>query len=145
LFYHLEHQPLERVLPVLLERTLERGWKAVIQCGNAERLDALDSGLWTYRDESFLPHGTAKDGPGELQPIFLTTADDNPNAASVRFFVDGATPSSFEGYTRIVYLFDGGDKAAVEQARADWRRARSVGAKVTYWQQAPAGRWEKRG
>src|SRR5690349_11599483 len=31
LFYHLERQPLDRVLPQLLERTLERGWRAVIE------------------------------------------------------------------------------------------------------------------
>ncbi len=144
LFYHLEHQPLERVLPVLLERTLERGWRAVVQCGSAERLDALDSGLWTYRDDSFLPHGMAEDGPGELQPIYLTAGDDNPNGANVRFFVDGAVPVGFQGYDRVVYLFDGGDTSAVEQARADWKRARSAGVEVTYWQQASSGRWEKR-
>jgi DNA polymerase III subunit chi len=145
LFYHLEHQPLERVLPVLLEKTLERGWRAVVQCGNAERLDALDSGLWTYREESFLPHGTSKDGPGEVQPIYLTGGDDNPNGANVRFYVDGAIPAGFDGYERIVYMFDGGETLAVEQARTDWKRARAAGVEVTYWQQTASGRWEKRG
>ena len=145
LFYHLEHQPLERVLPALLERTLERGWKAVVQCGSEERCEALDTLLWTYRDESFLPHGTARDGPGAQQPIYLGADDSNPNGADVRFLVDGAAASSLDGYARVVYLFDGADPAAVEQARADWKKARSAGFAVTYWQQSPNGRWEKRG
>lgn len=144
LFYHLEHQPLERVLPALLERTLERGWRAVVQCGSPERCEALDTLLWTYRDDSFLPHGTAKDGPPGNQPIFLTADDANPNGANVRFLVDGASPGSWEGYTRIVYLFDGRDPAALEQARQDWRRAKAEGHQVTYWQQTANGRWEKR-
>ena len=90
LFYHLEHQPLERVLPSLVEKTLERGWRAVVQAGSEERVEALDTLLWTYRDESFLPHGTRRDGNPALQPVYLTTGEDNPNGATVRFLVDGA-------------------------------------------------------
>ncbi|MCL4766022.1 MAG: DNA polymerase III subunit chi [Hyphomicrobiaceae bacterium] len=144
LFYHLEQQPIERVLPGLLERTLERGWRAVVQCGSQERLDALDASLWTYRDDSFLPHGTAGDGPGTTQPIYLTAGEDNPNGARVRFLVEGATVADAQGYERVVHLFDGHDAVAVEQARAEWKRARSAGFEVTYWQQADNGRWEKR-
>jgi DNA polymerase-3 subunit chi len=144
LFYHLEQQTLERVLPSLLERTLERGWRAVVQCTTKERLEALDGWLWTYRDDSFLPHGTASDGPGTEQPIFLTDGDQNPNSAQVRFLVEGAAPLTFDGYERIVVLFDGRDESAVAQARLEWKRARAAGLEVTYWQQDEDGRWVKR-
>src|SRR5262249_3334462 len=103
LFYHLEHQPLERVLPNLVERTLERGWRAIIQAGSQERVDALDTLLWTYREDSFLPHGTKRDGDLERQPVLLTIDDANPNAAQVRFLVDGAQAAALAGYDRIVY------------------------------------------
>mgnify|MGYP001267708913 CR=1 FL=1 len=145
LFYHLERQPLEQVLPTLLEKTLERGWRAVVQAGSAERLDALDMQLWTYRDDSFLPHGTAKDGAAADHPIWLTTGPDNPNAAAVRFLIDGAETAAFDGYERIVYMFDGHDAAGLEKARADWTRAKASGAACTYWQQSSSGRWEKKG
>src|SRR5262245_25195944 len=117
LFYHLQRQPLERVLPSLLLKTLERGWRAVIQSGSAERLDALDMALWTYSEGSFLPHGTRKDGNAELQPVYLTTSGDNPNGATVRFLVDGARLEDLTGYARIVYLFDGNDPDALPDAR----------------------------
>ena len=145
LFYHLEHQPLERVLPSLVEKTLERGWRGVIQAGSEERLEALDTLLWTYKDDSFLPHGTKKDGHAELQPVYLTTGGDNPNGATVRFLVDGAAAADFAGYERLVTLFDGHDPQAVEQARAEWKRAKAAGCAVTYWQQSESGRWEKKG
>lgn len=144
LFYHLEHQPLDRVLPSLLEKTLERGWRAIVQSGSQERLEALDMLLWTYRDDSFLPHGAAKDGTEDKQPIFLTTTDDNPNAANVRFFVDGAQCSDAGAYDRVVYLFDGRDPGAVDTARQSWKSARDGGHEVTYWQQSPAGKWERK-
>ena len=144
LFYHLEHQPLERVLPTLLERTLERGWRAVIQSGNEERLEALDTHLWTYRDDSFLPHGIAKDANAALHPIVLTLEDDNPNSATVRFLVDGASAPTLDGYERVVYLFDGRMQEAVQQARDAWKVAKSAGIEVTYWQQAAGGKWERK-
>jgi len=144
LFYHLEHQPLERVLPSLVERTLERGWRAVVQAGSEERVEALDTLLWTYREDSFLPHGTRRDGNVGAQPIYLTSNEDNPNGAGVRFLVDGAETAELSSYDRVVYLFDGRDAAAVAKAREHWKAAKGAGCEVTYWQQSSEGRWEKK-
>ena len=144
LFYHLERQPLERVLPTLVERTVARGWRAVVQAGSDERVEALDGLLWTYTDDSFLQHGTKKDGHIAEQPVFLTTEETNPNGANVRFLVDGAELTELTGYDRIVYLFDGHDPSAVARARAQWTAAKSAGHTISYWQQSPEGRWENR-
>jgi DNA polymerase-3 subunit chi len=144
LFYHLEHQPLDQVLPALVERTLERGWRAVIQAGSKQRVEALDSLLWTYRADGFLPHGTVADGHAARQPIFLTEGDDAPNQANVRFLVDGAAPAAFTGHARYVFLFDGRDPDAVQGARLQWKAARAAGCATTYWQQSADGRWEKK-
>ncbi|MCH9808594.1 MAG: DNA polymerase III subunit chi [Alphaproteobacteria bacterium] len=144
LFYHLERQPLDRVLPLLLEKTLERGWNAVVRSGNEERLEALDIALWTYRDDSFLPHATAKDGNSELQPVYLTTGEETPNKPGVLFLVDGADTSDFKSFVRIVHLFDGHDEEAVGLARRQWKAASAAECTVTYWQQNHQGRWEKK-
>jgi DNA polymerase III subunit chi len=144
LFYHLERVPLERVLPELLEKSLERGWNAVVQVGTEERLEALDTALWTWREDSFLPHGTAGDGRPERQPVWLTTEDGNPNNAQIRFLVDGAEAGDLKGYTRAVFLFDGRSEEAVANARTQWTVARDAGYAVTYWQQNEQGRWEKK-
>lgn len=144
MFYQLDRQPLEAVLPVLLEKTLERGWRAVVQTPLAERLEALDTALWTYSDASFLPHGTAKDGPPARQPVFLTMDGDNPNGAQVRFLVDGATVEDMSGYVRVIHLFDGRDEDALTHAREQWKVAKAANHTVTYWQQSAAGRWEKK-
>jgi len=143
LFYHLENQPLERVLPVLVEKSLERGWKVVVETGSEERAEAIDNLLWTWRDDSFLPHARAGGDADALQPVLITTHPHNPNGAEVRFFVDRAVPQSGEGYQRIVFMFSGHDPDAVTEARAAWRALRE-GNEVTYWQQE-AGRWVKKG
>ena len=145
LFYHLQNQPLERVLPRLLERSVERGWRVVVQAGSDERVDALDAHLWTYNDSSFLPHGTARDSEAALHPILITTADHNPNGATVRFLIDGVPmPADAEHYERIVLLFDGEDEGAVADARTRWGEAKAQGFVVTYWQPDEQGRWVKK-
>ncbi len=144
LFYHLELQPLERVIPVLLEKTLARGWRAVVETGSSERAAALDTVLWTYRDESFLPHAVASgDDSDAHHPVVIVTDTTNPNGAHVRFFVDRAVPQTAQGYERIVYMFSGLDPDAVTEARVAWRALRE-GNEVTYWQQDPSGRWVKK-
>ncbi len=144
LFYHLERRPLEQVLPQLLEKTLQRGWRAVVQTGSEERAQSLSQSLWTYREEAFLPHGSAQDGDENMQPIFLTAEEKNPNGAQIRFFVDGASAEDVSAYERAVYMFDGNDQDAVTAARQRWKAVKAQGHDVTYWQQSPEGRWEKK-
>lgn len=145
LFYQLDARPLEAVLPKLLEKTLERGWRAVVQTGNEERVEALVQHLWTYDEAGFLPHGSSADGHPEQQPVWLTAGSDRPNGAAVRFLVDGATlDHGTDDYERIVYIFDGRDGGELERAREDWKSARAQGYAVTYWQQTAAGGWERK-
>jgi len=144
LFYHLKGQKLEQVLPPLLQKSLERGWRVVVQASSDERVEALDAHLWTWRDDAFLPHGTARDPQAAEQPIVLTANTDNPNAATVRFLVDGVnSAANAANYERVVLLFDGDDPEAVEMARTRWREAKAAGAEVTYWKAGENGRWER--
>jgi DNA polymerase-3 subunit chi len=145
LFYHLQRQPVERVLPALLEKSYERGWKVIVQASTDERVDALDAHLWTYKDDGFLPHGTAREAESMQQPILLTTGEHNPNGATVRFLIDGApVPEDAEAYERIVLIFDGEDEDAVAAARTRWGEAKAKGFAVTYWQTDEQGRWAKK-
>jgi len=146
LFYHLQGQPVERVLPVLLERSVARGWRVVVQTSMEERLDALDAQLWTYTEEGFLPHSTFREATAAEQPVLLTVHDHNPNGATVRFLIDSApVPADAERYERLVLLFDGEDDEAVAAAREQWKAAAARGFEVTYWQTDETGRWQRRG
>jgi DNA polymerase-3 subunit chi len=144
-FYHLETQPLQAALPVLLEKTLERGWRACLRFSTKERLDAIDSALWTYRDDSFLPHGTARDGPAARQPIYLTLGGETPNGANVVFLAETAEEPEPERFARVVRLFDGADVEARAKAREEWQTAKARGCPASYWRQDPSGAWKKSG
>jgi len=145
LFYHMTESRLEKTLPDLLERSLERGWKVVVQTNSEERRDALDDHLWKFRDDSFLPHGSAASAKTSQQhPIWLTAQDEDPISADIRFLVDGAVAHDISSYIRAIYMFDGHSSEAVSSARERWKIEKSAGHELTYWQQDENGRWIKK-
>lgn len=147
LFYHLTESRLEDALPPLLEKSLERGWKVSVHIGSEERRDALDAHLWTFRDESFLPHGIDKgsgDPASSRQPVLLTLSADAANGATVRFAVDGSEVPALEGCERLVLMFDGHDQMQLDRARSQWKALKAEDHTLTYWQQTSDGRWERK-
>lgn len=145
-FYHLQNQTLENVLPKLLEKAYETGKKIKIKVGNEERVEFLNSLLWTYNDQSFIPHGSKKDGFGDRQPIWLSAGDDNPNQSAMLFLVDGAKIDLgiIENFERVFNIFDGNSETAVNQARSFWKELKTSGAEIFYWQQDGSGRWKQK-
>ena len=149
LFYCLERKSIEDIIPGLLERTTERGWRAIVRVDSAERMNALDVHLWTYSEQSFLAHGTPQTAHPSRQPIYLTTGDENPNTARVLFLAGGEIPldwnaSRFADFSRLVVLFDGQDTALLNRARASWQEALQSGHSAVFWRQNQSGKWEQR-
>jgi DNA polymerase-3 subunit chi len=142
-FYHLTRTEAEQALPALLGRTLKAGKRAVVRCGDEAKLSALDAALWLCPEPEWLPHGSAAQGEADLQPIWLTTADEAPNGASYLFLLHGSAVADLARFERVFDLFDGRDEAAVKAARARYKAARDAGHTLTYWQQTPKG-WEKK-
>lgn len=146
-FYHLTGRTVESALQALLERARGRGWRAVIQTASAARLKKIDEYLWSYRRDSFLPHGGAGDPDPASQPIYLTCEeDDNPNDAEIRFFIEGVAiapvlDSASAPTARAAILFDGSDAAELDDARTQWRELREVGYLLVYYQQNSDGKW----
>lgn len=143
-FYHLLRLPLEQALPKLLEKALAAGLKVVVLAGSPERVAMLDDRLWTYADDSWLPHGSARDGEAEAQPVWLTCTDENPNGATVLVACDGAEPARVGDWVRCLDLFDGNDPDAVQAARDRWKRRKAEGHELVYYQQTERGGWEEK-
>ena len=142
-FYHLERSGVEQVLPGLLEKTRERGWKAIVRVSDAPRLEEIDEQLWTYRQDSFLAHGRAGDPHEARQPILLTQGMENPIDAQALFILDKAELGETEGFDRCVILFDGRDDQSLAGARVRWKALKDQGRELAYCKQSPEGRWER--
>lgn len=142
-FYHLQQKTLDEVLPKLLQKAYSTGKRIKVKIGTEERVEFINSLLWTYNDESFLPHGSKKDGFADQQPIWLSADIENPNAALFLFLVDGAEENveTLTQYERVFNIFDGNSAEAVQQARRLWKEYKNSGCEVYYWQQDNAGKW----
>ncbi|RZJ43922.1 MAG: DNA polymerase III subunit chi [Brevundimonas sp.] len=142
-FYHLERSSLEAVLPGLLEKTREKGWRALIRTPDPARTAALDEHLWTWREDSFLAHGRSGDPFPERQPILIGEDGENRNGAQALFIVEGADLSAAETFERCFILFDGRDDQQVQAERERWRTLKGLGLSLAYWKQDEDGRWSR--
>ncbi|WP_375262742.1 DNA polymerase III subunit chi [Palleronia sp.] len=144
-FYHLTRRPLEEVLPQLLERSLKQGWRVLVRGRNARRIEALDLHLWTYSDDSFLPHGLAGGEQDAAQPILLTAENMGADGRPCLMSVEGAdvTAEEVAAAERVCVIFDGSDLAALDRARTQWRTLTRAGAQAQYWSEEN-GQWEKK-
>jgi DNA polymerase-3 subunit chi len=140
LFYHLTESTLDEALPGLVERSLGRGWRVTVQTVS----DALDNLLWTFSDTSFVAHGTDAEPHPDQQPVLLTTTENNANGATVRFLVEGAGLEQVGNYERLVVMFDGHDQDQLDIARGQWKAFKAENHDLTYWQQTPDRRWERK-
>ncbi len=139
-FYHLQHQPLEAALPSLLEKCLERGWRAFVHA-NAAQVETIDNLLWSYAPESFLPHGLS----GADQPILISADNRNANSAHVLVFTGSDVElSPQDACERAIVMFDGNDENRLSKARLQWTNLKSQGCSLTYWQQSENGGWVKK-
>lgn len=144
-FYHLQSEPLERALPRLLEKVLERGFRTLIRGLSDDRIELLDDSLWSYKPVSFLPH--ARDGDAAdpaVQPVFLTTkAEGNANGATVLVLIEDAPAADIKSFERCLYMFDGNDDLALAAARGRWKELKDKDIPVSYYQQTETG-WQKK-
>lgn len=145
-FYHLQRTPLEQVLPKLCEKAYATGKRIKVLLGTEERVEFINSLLWTYDEESFLPHGCKKDGFAEDQPIFISATEQNENDAVLLILADGAMPPAemLGSYERILNIFDGNDEDALNKARTYWKEIKALYGEIHYWQQNANGSFEQK-
>lgn len=143
-FYHLTQTPLEHTLPMLLQKSLQAGWRVAVRGTDQGRLDWLDEKLWLGEDIGFMPHGLAGGDYDPAQPILLTTGMNAGNEPSCLMAIDSAPVSAEEvsDLERVCILFDGNDPVALDRARAQWKELTSAGCAAEYWSQE-TGNWAK--
>ncbi len=143
-FYHLQGQTLEEGLPKLVEKISEAGLRAVIKTTDTETRDRLDRALWEYNPTSFLPHGAEGCKSPELQPVYLSSSEDNPAAATIQVSINAIDPAQISNFERCLFMFDGRDEQIVAEARVAWKAIKELGMEMSYWQQREMGGWEKK-
>jgi DNA polymerase III, chi subunit len=143
-FYHLQKSSLEDALPPLLSKAVESGKKVVLRLKDDQTVSRMNDHLWTFQPDSFLPHGSKKEGYSEHQPVYLTSQTENPNGASVLIYESGIEDIDHTVFDLCCQMLNGRDDTQVTQARTEWKALKDAGHSLTYWQQTAEGRWEEK-
>ena len=124
---------------------MEAGKRALVLAGSEQRVEALTDLMWTYDQDSWIPHGSARDGHPDKQPIWFSVLDENPNEAVFLFLTDGATSEKIETFERCFEMFDGNNPEMVAAARVRFKAYKDAGHELSYFQQSASGGWQKKG
>ncbi len=143
-FYHMEKSALEQTLPALLSKALSQNHKIIVKTKDADNTESLNGFLWTYDPNSFLPHGTTKDGNSTDQPVFITDKDENPNNANTLILTQGTQSAIMKDFDLCCEMLDGNNPEEIKAARERWKTYKEQNVELTYWQQGPQGNWEKK-
>ena len=134
---------LEGVLPELLEKTRQRGWRAIVKMPET-RLKEMDEFLWTFKDDSFLPHGRDDEPLSDRQPVILSAEATLSDGFDCAFLVDGETLEISDTTQRCIVMIDGRNEKRVTAARGLWKSLKETNSELSYWQQNDRGAWEKK-
>jgi len=142
-FYHLESATVEGLLPGLLQKTLQRGWRALVKLPEA-KLTAMDEYLWTFQDGSFLPHGRDDEPLTDMQPVTLTSGAEKAQNHQAVFLIDGADISDMGGVERCMIMINGRSEEDIARERRRWKALKDTDAILSYYQQNERGGWDKK-
>lgn len=143
-FYHLQKQNLDQALPLILSKAYEKNEPIVVRFGSNQEVERFNTHLWTFKPESFLPHGSPKEGNPENQPIWLTDKKNNPNNAKILILTQGVNDENIADYDLCCEMLDGRSDDQVSAARERWKQYKEDGHDITYWMQSETGAWEKK-
>lgn len=144
-FYHLTRTGVDQALPGLLHKAVSGGARIVVRTTDESEAERLSAHLWAVPPESFLPHGTRKDGHAARQPIWITGDDgnENPNGATILMILNGGVMAEDSTFALCCDMFDGRNDDAVNAARQRWKTYKDRGYTLTYWQQTEQG-WDRK-
>jgi DNA polymerase-3 subunit chi len=141
-FYHLQKQSLEQALPRILSKALDQGHKIIIKT-KKDTIEAVSELLWNTELDPFLAHGSVFEKNEELQPIYITDEEKNPNQADILILINGEAYNNMDKFKLCCEIFDGNNQDALSQARLKWKEYKDAKLNTTYWQEDAQGKWKK--
>ncbi|GAB4361861.1 MAG: DNA polymerase III subunit chi [Gammaproteobacteria bacterium] len=104
----------------LAEKAYSRGHRIFIHARDRDQAQQLDDLLWTYRQESFLPHALCGDELADESPIQIGHDTEPSGHCDVLINLSGEVPGFFSRFERVAELV-GSDPGARERSREAFR------------------------
>ena len=134
-FYNSSQRDIVSDIARLTENIFKRSNEIVVFCIDQETAEVVDDFLWSYKDDSFIPHSMTKSGEASLNPILVTTDLDKGYEHNVLLALNGLLikERDWQRFSKIYYFFDDQDIKEKENARSMWKSFSSLDIDCKYW------------
>jgi DNA polymerase-3 subunit chi len=114
----------------LAEKAYKNKHRIYIHANNQTEAYQLDELLWTYREDSFLPHNLVGEGPNLAPPIQIGFKEKPENHRDILLNLHQAVPEFYSHFTRVLELVPNDDESQAI-AREHYRFYRAAGYDIT--------------
>jgi len=108
----------------LLEKAWRHGHRVYVYCGDKQQAEALDELLWTFKDDSFIPHNLQGEGPEPPPAVQIGHSQEPRGYNDILMNLADSIPSFYTRFKRVIELVSN-DEAEKEQSRDHFRQYRS--------------------
>ncbi len=143
IFYSTAPLQVEKTLFALLEKSLEKGNKSLLLFKDKEKCLSINEQLWTYKQNSFLPHISEDD---EIYddidvPVYLSTKNENPFKAELLFSIDGFLPDNIDHFERVIIIIDVNDELLNEKYKNYYLDINKNFEDIVFYKSDDNGKW----
>lgn len=114
----------------LLEKAYLRGHRVFVYCTNQQEAEKLDELLWTFKDNSFIPHNLQGEGPEPPPPIQIGYQDEPRGFNDILINLDSEIPKFYNRFRRVIEIV-ANNETAKTLSRAHYREYRANQCELT--------------
>lgn len=143
IFYSTAPLQVEKTLFALLEKSLEKGNKSLLLFKEKEKCLSINEQLWTYKQNSFLPHISEDDQIYDNidVPVYLSTKNENPFKAELLFSIDGFLPDNIDHFERVIIIIDVNDELLNEKYKNYYLDIKQNFEDIVFYKSDDNGKW----
>ena len=143
IFYSTAPLQVEKTLFALLEKSLEKGNKSLLLFKDKEKCLSINEQLWTYKQNSFLPHISEDDQIYDNidVPVYLSTKNENPFKAELLFSIDGFLPDNIDHFERVIIIIDVNDELLNEKYKNYYLDINKNFEDIVFYKSDDNGKW----
>jgi DNA polymerase-3 subunit chi len=128
LFVEVTTSRLELRVCELAERIHARGERLQILAPDSEQASRLDDLLWTFRPDSFIPHGLLEPaGDNPALPVVITTREEPVPGIRHLLMLEFAAPDFLHSFAEAIHLVVVDNRERREASRRYWVQLREAG------------------
>ena len=133
LFHHFESIERKDFL-IYVCKLIEKGYKQninpiYIKTDTQKQAEELDKVLWTFRQESYIPHTLVDQDSNNTQPVQIGWIDNEIDDAEAIINLSDGMPDISNDLKKIHEIIDNIDEKK-EKARERWKKYKSIGFNI---------------